>query len=433
LKFGFVEQLPSSTIKIYFHPSGAATCEGFARIYKIPGFGAMPLECVSKIYCHQARKIRHIFYIYRDKPKNIIMQSRYSLSLGKPFGIKVSVHWTFSLLIAWIVVVSVSRGLDLSQILWHILFVLALFVCVVLHELGHSLTAMRLGGEVSSITLLPIGGMAHMSKMPEKPKEEFLVSAAGPLVNVVIAGLLWVYISVVSPIDMEGMEFETITARNFPLMLLGANLFIVAFNLIPAFPMDGGRLFRSALAIKMSRLKATRIAKDIGQVFAIIFILTGLFINPFLVVIGFFILLGAKGEYEMIKYQDALNNFTVKDILRTEFASLEANETLGEAAKKLVQVADTGFVIQEEGRYAGLLTKNDLINGLNTFGKDGKVREAMRGNIDPVDPADALYDVYQHMQKTRNYLLPVFSDDAFVGIIALENLQEFFMIRRAIQ
>lgn len=361
------------------------------------------------------------------------MKSRYSLNLGKPFGIKVSVHWTFSLLIAWVVIISVSRGLDLTQILWYIAFVLALFVCVVLHELGHSLTAMHFGGEVSSITLLPIGGMANMSKMPEKPKEEFLVSAAGPMVNVVIAGLLWIYISVISPMDFEAMEFETITARNFPLMLLGANLFIVAFNLIPAFPMDGGRLFRSALSIKMSRLKATRIAKDIGQVFAIIFILAGLFINPFLVVIGFFILLGAKGEYEMIKYQDVLKNYAVKDIVRTEFASIGSDETLGEAAKKLVQVADSGFVVMEEGEYAGLLAKNDLIQGLSNHGKEGKVKDAMRGNIDPIHPDDALYDVYEHLQKTRNNLLPVFSDDEFVGVLDMDNLQEFFMIRKAIQ
>ncbi len=257
------------------------------------------------------------------------MKSRYSLLLGRPFGIKVSVHWTFSLLIAWIVLISVGRGLETPQILMHILFVLALFVCVVLHELGHSLAAIRLGGEVHSITLLPIGGMAHMSKMPDKPRDEFLVSAAGPLVNVVIAFLLWLYISTIQRISIEDMEFQAITTQNFALMLMAANLFIVAFNLIPAFPMDGGRLFRSALSMKLSRLKATQIAKDIGQIFAILFIVAGLFVNPFLVIIGIFILLGAKGEYEMIKYQEILRDTTVKDIVKTEFAELDENNTLG--------------------------------------------------------------------------------------------------------
>lgn len=361
------------------------------------------------------------------------MQSRYSLNLGKPFGIRVSVHWTFSLLIVWIVFISINRGLDLQQILMHILFVLALFVCVVLHELGHSLTAIRFGGHVSHITLLPIGGMAHMTKMPEKPREEFLVSAAGPLVNVVIAGLLFLYLTFISPVDLEEAGFEAITANNFPLMLLAANLFIVAFNLIPAFPMDGGRLFRSALSIRMSRLKATRIAKDIGQIFAIFFIVAGLFINPFLVVIGFFILLGAKGEYEMIKYQDILNNYTVNDILSQEYASLETEDTLGTAAEKLISVPDRGFVIKEKGEFAGILTKNNLISGLNAHGKQGKVKSAMISDIKPLSSSMPLYEAHQFMQKHKYDLLPVKEGDKFAGILDQENIHELFLIQKAIR
>lgn len=361
------------------------------------------------------------------------MKSRYSLNLGKPFGIRVSVHWTFSLLIVWIVFISINRGLDLPQILMHILFVLALFVCVVLHELGHSLTAIRFGGHVSHITLLPIGGMAHMTKMPEKPREEFLVSAAGPLVNIVIAGLLFLYLTFISPVDLKEAGFEAITANNFPLMLLAANLFIVAFNLIPAFPMDGGRLFRSALSIRMSRLKATRIAKDIGQIFAIIFIVAGLFINPFLVVIGFFILLGAKGEYEMIKYQDILNNYTVNDILSQEYASLEAEDTLGTAAEKLISVPDRGFVIKENGEFVGILTKNNLISGLNTHGKQGKVRNAMISDIRHVSSSMPLYEAHQLMQKNKYDLLPVTKGDKFSGILDQENIHELFLIQKAIR
>ncbi len=361
------------------------------------------------------------------------MKSRYSLSLGKPFGIRVSVHWTFSLLILWIILISIGRGLETPQIIMHLLFVMALFVCVVLHELGHSLAAIKLGGKVDSITLLPIGGMAHLSKMPEKPKDEFLVSAAGPLVNVLIAALLWIYLAVFRTIDVHDLEFETITGNNFLFLLLAANLFIVVFNLIPAFPMDGGRLFRSALSIRMSRLKATQIAKDIGQVFAILFIVAGLFFNPFLVIIGFFVLLGAKGEYEMIKYQDVLKNFTVKDIIKTEFAELELTDTLETAAQKLVQISDNGFVIRSGGDFAGILTKNDLINGLNTHGREASIEDVMQTDIESVDSGTPLFDVYQDMQKKRNYLLPVVDKGEFKGILDLENLNEFFLIKKATQ
>lgn len=361
------------------------------------------------------------------------MKSRYSLPLGKPFGIKVAVHWTFSLLIAWIVIISLARGLALPQVIMHILFVLALFVCVVLHELGHSLAAIKLGGEVSSITLLPIGGMAHLSRMPEKPRDEFLVSAAGPLVNVVIAIVLWIYLVTLQRVDIENMEFQAITRQNFALMLMAANLFIVVFNLIPAFPMDGGRLFRSALSMKLSRLRATRIAKDIGQIFAVFFIIAGLFLNPFLVVIGFFILLGAKGEYEMIKYQEILRNTTVHDIVKTEYAELDENSSLGEAAEKLVHISDNGFVIKSDGEFTGILTKNDLINGLRIHGKGTTIKEVLQGEQEKVKTDTPLFDVYQDMQRNRKYLMPVFDGDQFKGVLDLENLHEFFLIRKATQ
>ncbi len=361
------------------------------------------------------------------------MKTRYALSLGKPFGIKVKVHWTFLLLIAWIVIVSMSRGLETPQILMHIVFVLALFVCVVLHELGHSLTAIKFGGNVTGITLLPIGGMAHMTKMPEEPKEEFLVSAAGPLVNIVIAILIWIYLAVFQPVNIQEMEFVAITRENFLVMLMAANIFIVVFNLIPAFPMDGGRLFRAALSIKMSRVQATRVAKDIGQVFAIFFIIAGLFVNPFLVIIGIFILLGAKGEYEMIQYQDALRQFAVEDVLNKDYAELDAEDTLGKAAEELVHISDNGFVVKSDGKYQGILTKNDIINGLNQLGREGKVKEAMSSDIEPVKTDAKLFEVFQDMNKKRNELVPVISKDELKGILDMDNLKELIMIHKAIR
>lgn len=361
------------------------------------------------------------------------MQSRFSLNLGKPFGIKLSVHWTFSLLIAYIVFISLNRGLEFIQILMHVIFVLTLFVCVVLHEFGHSLTAMKLGGKVQSITLLPIGGMANITEMPEKPKDEFIVSAAGPLVNIVIAGILWIYLAFGSSADPSQMEFDVITADNFVVMLLAANLFIVAFNLIPAFPMDGGRLFRSALAIKMSRMKATRIAKDIGQIFAIVFIFAGFFLNPFLIVIGFFIFLGARGEYEMMKYRDILNNYTAKDIVKTEYEELDENDSLGLAAEKLVHISNPGFVVTSGGEYSGILTKNDLVKGLNIHGKKGTVKEVMSENIESVNIDTPLFEVFMKMHKNKYDIMPVKKDSDFKGILDSESINEFFLIQKALK
>lgn len=355
------------------------------------------------------------------------------MHLGRPFGIRVSVHWSFTLLIAWIVFISLNRGLETMQIVMHIIFVLALFVCVVLHEFGHSLVAIKFGGKVESITLLPIGGMANMSKMPEKPREEFLVSAAGPAVNIVIAILLWLYLHFFHPVAMDDMSFEAITVQNFPLMLLSANLFIVIFNLIPAFPMDGGRLFRSALSMKMSRLKATRIARDIGQVFAVLFIIAGLFLNPFLIIIGFFVLLGAKGEHEMIKYQDILKNYTVEDVLKKDYAGLDAEDTLGKAAEDLVHISDRGFVVTTDGDYSGILTRNDLVKGLSTNGRDGLVKEVMSTDPEHVDAELPLFEAYVNLRKSRLEIVPVMKNEEFAGILDLENVNDFLLIQKAVQ
>jgi Zn-dependent protease len=361
------------------------------------------------------------------------MKSRYSLNLGKPFGIKVTVHWTFSLLIIWIVYIALRQGLGFSQILMHILFILTLFLCVVLHEFGHSLVAIKLGGKVKSITLLPIGGMANITEMPERPRDEFLVSAAGPLVNIIIAGILWIYLGVFHSPDLEQLDYTAVTIANFPVILLAANLFIVAFNLIPAFPMDGGRLFRSGLAMKMSKLKATRIASDVGKVFAVIFIFAGLFFNPFLIIIGFFVFLGAKGEYEMMRYQDILNNYTVRDIILTDYEKLEENETLEVAADKLAHISNRGYVITSNGEFRGLLTKNYLIKGLSVYGKNGIIKDVMNENIEPVDPDMTLFDVYKNMQLKKYEMVPVKHNGKFEGVLDLENLNEFFMIRQAMQ
>ena len=174
---------------------------------------------------------------------------KYSLNLGRPFGIRIVVHWTFLLLILWVVAVNVRQGGDTAQVVYSVLFIVALFVCVTLHELGHSLAARKYGIETRSITLLPIGGMANIDEMPEKPKQEVVVTLSGLLVNVAIALLLWIVISLAPGLRMD-TAFEAINSQNFLVMLMIVNLVIVGFNLIPAFPMDGGRILTKNDIIK---------------------------------------------------------------------------------------------------------------------------------------------------------------------------------------
>src|SRR5215203_4058606 len=216
---------------------------------------------------------------------------KWSLYLGKISGIKIFIHWTFLILIGWIFLMHAQAGNDLSEGLWGVIFILALFACVVLHELGHALTAKRFKIVTRDITLYPIGGIASMESLPDKPGQELLVALAGPAVNVVIAAGLWIYMQSADLMpDLTKLKSSD-EIQNVPFVfnLFAANVVLVVFNLIPAFPMDGGRVLRAILAFKMDRTKATRIAATIGQFMAMIFVFFGFFFNFWLVFIGLFV------------------------------------------------------------------------------------------------------------------------------------------------
>jgi Zn-dependent protease len=356
-----------------------------------------------------------------------------SLQLGKPFGIRLSVHWSFSLLLVWILFISLRHGLQLHQILWHFVFVLALFACVVLHEFGHSLVAIRLGGQVQSILLLPIGGMANISKMPDGPKEEFLVSAAGPLVNIVIAAALWIYLLLFHPVHWRELEYDAITLMNFPAMLMAANLFIVAFNMIPAFPMDGGRLLRSALASRMNFVKATRIAAFTGQVFAVVFVFAGLFLNPFLILIGLFVFMGARGEYEMVKYRSVLEKFNVEDVLLRNYEEVDETEHLENTASRFAQSSHRGFVIRSGHHFIGLITPDDVIRAINDHGREATIGQAFAyTSLPKLFPGMTLFDAFRSMKSNNQELAPVWENDQLIGVVDMVKINDFFRMQKVL-
>jgi Zn-dependent protease/predicted transcriptional regulator len=349
-----------------------------------------------------------------------------SLSIGRVAGIHLFIHWTFPLLLGWVIFSNLRAGRSLDDTLWSLLFVLAVFVCVILHELGHALAARRYGIQTKDITLLPIGGLARLERMPEKPSEELVVAAAGPLVNVIIAAIMFPIVLMAGSLKQIG-NAEVISSGNFLVSFLAVNVWLVLFNLIPAFPMDGGRMLRALLALGMDRTKATRIAARIGQVFAIGFMIAGLFMNPFLIFIGFFIFISARSESEYTSSQSILRGFRVKDLLMNQYYVLNFSDPLKAAVSALLDGQSRNFIVMENGNLAGTLSRDEIIRGLNAYGEEVPVQQVM-------NPKPAMLDINMPLEEAWNILrtnksmLPVISDGVFVGTLDEENILEFIMV-----
>jgi len=355
---------------------------------------------------------------------------RANLNLGSVFDIKIKVHWTFFFLIIWIVFDELKRGGTTNSILFNIAFVLAVFFCVVLHELGHALTAKRFGINTKKITLLPIGGMASLDKIPESPKQELLVTIAGPLVNVIIAIVLYFIVPVQDYIHLNFNEaFETLMSfnlQNFLFYLFIVNVGLVVFNIIPAFPMDGGRILRALLAMKMHRVKATQIASSIGQFIAVIFLLVGLLYNPFLIFIALFIFLGAYGENQMVQQLSLLKGHTVEEAMMLNVTTFKPEDSIDLVVNKIISGTENNFVVLEDKVVKGLLFHKDIIDNSN---KNILVRDIMNTNFKAVKSTDTLKETYNLIHKEKNPFFPVIDNGRFVGAIDQMNLNEYILLQ----
>ncbi len=353
-----------------------------------------------------------------------------SLTLGKIAGIKIFMHWTFPVIILWIIVSSASRGLNTGQIIWSVVFTLSLFVCVVLHELGHALAARRYHIQTKDILLLPIGGIARLERMPDKPVQELIVALAGPAVNLLIVLILHVFVNLAKmPSDIS--EITYINADNFLLSLSVLNLWLAIFNLIPAFPMDGGRVLRALLSLKFSRAFATRIAARLGQAVAIFFIFIGFFYNPFLVFIGLFVFFGAMAESEYVQVQSALKNMTVRDITMKNVPLLNRKDTLGKAIETLLNGQAKKFLVMDGDKPFGILGKTGIIEALQRHSQEDFVEVATDRNPGYIDAAEPIENALLMMQNYRYPMLIVTRDDELYGLADMENIKEFIEILNA--
>jgi len=354
-----------------------------------------------------------------------------ALKLGRISGIKIEVHWTFTLLLLWVAFIEIRQGSDFYRVLLNEALIVVLFVCVVLHELGHALTAKKFGVKTKNILLLPIGGVATLEKMPEKPLHELLVALAGPAVNVLIAILLVLVVPIRSyfnfdSIVLEEMLFEP-TFQNFLFYLFIANVMLVIFNLIPAFPMDGGRVLRALLSFKLGRVEATNIAASIGQFLAFVFFILGLFFNPFLILISFFIFFGAYGENQMVKQGALLEGHLAKEATLTNITKLRPDNTLQEVIDILLAGTEKDFVVIENDRIIGVLTQKDILK--NTKTPSVLVDDIMQRKFQTVDVSMEIMKVLQMISREKNNFFPVVENGQLIGAIDSTNISEFILLK----
>ena len=355
---------------------------------------------------------------------------KWSTKIGTFAGIGVYVHATFFILIAWIGYVHWQAGRSLGGAIAGVAFVLALFACVVLHEFGHALTARRYGIKTRDITLLPIGGLARLERMPDNPREELRVALAGPAVNVVIAAALFVYLQATSTFAPIGTI--TLVSGSFVERLMLVNASLVAFNMLPAFPMDGGRVLRALLAIRMDYTRATQIAATIGQGMAFLFGLIGLFVNPFLLFIALFVWIGAGQEAAMTQMRTAMGGIPLERAMITDFRTLAPTDSLAYAAELLLSGTQQDFPVVDGGALVGILTRGDLVQGLARQEQRSPVAGVMRRDFVTADALDMLDVAFQRLQGHDCRTIPVVRHGRLIGLLTMDNLGEFLSVQAAL-
>ena len=355
---------------------------------------------------------------------------KWAWKLGRYAGIDVYIHATFLLLIGWIVLSHLVGGRGPDAAVEGVVFTLLLFACVLLHEYGHALMAGRFGIRTRDITLLPIGGVARLERMPEDPKQELWVALAGPAVNVVISLALFGWLVVRNA--WEPLENLSVAGGSMIERLFVANVFLVVFNLIPAFPMDGGRVLRALLASRMEYTRATRIAAGVGQGIALMFGLIGLFANPFLLFIALFVWIGAAQEAGATQMKSSLAGIPVRRAMITDFRAVSPDDRLQHAVELVLRGSQQDFPVVEDGRVAGVLTRADLLAALAKHTEDEPVASVMRREFQAADPDDMLEMVLARLQECECHTLPVLHNGALVGLITADNLGEFLMVQAAV-
>ncbi len=355
---------------------------------------------------------------------------KWSYTIGRIAGTDIKVHLTFLILLAYLALGGYRQGGSEGAISATVIL-LALFGCVLLHEFGHILMARRFGVRTPDVILLPIGGVARLERIPSEPKQEFLIAIAGPLVTLAIAVVLYLILSLDgSPPGLGWLEADE-TVLDF---LFRANVWLLGFNLLPAFPMDGGRVLRALLVSRMGMLRGTRLAASLGQALAIVGGLYGLTQGPaLLALVAFFVFLGAGAEASAVETRAAGEGLRVAQMMITEFRTIPVYATVGQAVDLLLSTEQREFPVMDNlGTTLGILTRDNLIKGLSQRGPDSTIAEAMTAGAPTVAPTLGFDEALDRLRSSGLPAIPVVdAGGALVGLLTLDNITDLLLVRRA--
>jgi Zn-dependent protease len=358
----------------------------------------------------------------------------WSFRIAQVAGIDIKVHITFFIILILAAIQWGGITGNAEGALFGVVLMILLFTCVTLHELGHSFAARYFGIPVREITLLPLGGVAQLSKNPEKPLHEFIIALAGPLVNVAIAGALFIPVASVvrsALLDGQGLlpDLRSTSLQTLLLWLFAANISLVVFNLIPAFPLDGGRMFRALLAMAIGMPKATRIAAGLGQIIAIALGVYGVVSGQFLLVLtAVFIFFGAGQENSVAQSKTVLVTRRVGDAYNKHALTLQIGDRVSRVIDYILTSYQPDFAVMQGPNPIGIVTREDVMRSLVTMRHDPYVTEIMRREIYRVDADLPLDAAREQMAGANARVGAVYGSGQYLGLVSLEDINEAYTV-----
>lgn len=354
-----------------------------------------------------------------------------SIKLSSVNGIVVMMHWTFLILLAWVIGANAVSGLVFEKIIWSLVFIALIFLSVVAHEMAHLLVAGRFGTTISEITLLPVGGISNYKRLPKNVKEEIFINMAGPAVNLAIAGLLLPFIQDHQPIWKIVSHFDVIHEKDVLYKLHLVNLGLFAINLIPAFPLDGGRMLRALLGLKMNYFKATSVVVVTGKISAIVFFFAGIFyVNLLLLVIALLIFGAVKSEEYVLHLRSLVRGLTFGEVVVNDYHSLQAHSTVQEVMGTLMTNHAKHFLVMEAGRPIGTIHRMRIINEVAENNYSLPVKKLMKENLIYFDANDDVQKGFKELVAFPYRNFPVMKDNIFVGVISLLCILEYMLLHQ---